>query len=161
MDVAGFSVRNWQFTLVMLLMLMALGFQALRDIPRSEDPELNAPNYAIIAVFPGATPTDVESLVVDPLEARLASLSRLKRMKTNIDGNVAFIALEFEIGVDPEQRYGDVVREVNAARTDLPDEVARLDIIELRPTLVNAFEVALGGPQASTTHKDATNHLKH
>ena len=73
MSPAAFSVRNRPFMVVMLLALMAMGAFALRTIPRAEDPTFPIPTYIVVAVYPGATPVDLEQLVVDPIEKRMAS----------------------------------------------------------------------------------------
>ncbi|NUP10944.1 MAG: efflux RND transporter permease subunit, partial [Polyangiaceae bacterium] len=65
------AVKRWQLTLVVLFGLFCLGLQSLAAIPKAEDPTFPLPNFAVVAVLPGATPSDIERLVVDPLEARL------------------------------------------------------------------------------------------
>jgi multidrug efflux pump subunit AcrB len=78
MKISDFSVRNYQFTIVLFAMLAALGISSWLAIPRAEDPTFPAPTYTIVAVYPGATPTDIERLVIDPIEERLGELDELK-----------------------------------------------------------------------------------
>src|SRR5512138_4009395 len=130
MHVAEFSVRRWQFTLVVFAGVALLGIASLLSIPKSEDPTFPYPNYAIVAVLPGATPSDVERLVVDPLEARLSALDDVKSMRTTIRDGVAAIVLEFVAGSDPARKRDDVLREVSALRPTLPAQLARLDVQE-------------------------------
>ena len=70
MKVAEFSVKNRQFTIVAFIALLAMGVSAVLSIPRAEDPSFPFPNYTVIAVYPGASPTDVEQLVVDRLDTK-------------------------------------------------------------------------------------------
>src|SRR5512138_1021637 len=98
MHVSAFSVSRWQFMLVLFLGLAALGAVSLRDIPKAEDPTFPFPSFAVVAVLPGATPSDLERLVVDPVEARLKALDDLKSMKTRIDDGVAVVMVEFVAG---------------------------------------------------------------
>jgi multidrug efflux pump subunit AcrB len=143
MSLPGFAVRRWQFTLVVFLALIALGIQSLITIPKTEDPSLALANYAIVAVLPGATPTDLERLVVDPIEARLQTLDDLKRVRTTIDAGLAVLQVEFREGVDVDRKKDSVLREVTALRPSLPPELARLDVESFDPSKVNVREVAL------------------
>ena len=70
MKIAEFSVRNYQFTIVVFLMVAALGINALFTIPLAEDPTFAIPTFTVVTVYPGATPADMEQLVVDPIEQR-------------------------------------------------------------------------------------------
>src|SRR5690242_12869362 len=116
---SAFAVRRWQFTLVVFLALVALGVQSLFAIPKSEDPTFPMATFAIVAVLPGATPSDVERLVVDPIEAKLEALDDVKSMQTEIDDGLAVVRLEFRAGVDPDRKRDEVLRETTALRPTL------------------------------------------
>jgi multidrug efflux pump subunit AcrB len=94
MNIAEFSVKRYQFTIVVFVMLMALGISSLLSIPKAEDPSFSSSNFSIVAIFPGATPTDIERLVVEPIERKLRALDDVKTIKTNIEDGVAVIQLE-------------------------------------------------------------------
>ena len=40
MKIAEFSVKNYQFTLIIFVLMIALGVNALINMPRGEDPEM-------------------------------------------------------------------------------------------------------------------------
>ncbi|MGH7730954.1 MAG: efflux RND transporter permease subunit, partial [Candidatus Eiseniibacteriota bacterium] len=143
MKLTEFSVRQWQFTVLLFAMLVALGVAAWSSIPRSEDPPLDFPVYTIVAVYPGASPTDLELLVVKKLEERLNRLERLKSINSRIKDGVATISVEFDWDQNPERKYDEVVREVNAERASLPAELARLDIERASTLNVNIVQAAL------------------
>ena len=71
MKLLDFPVRNWQFTVIVFAMLAALGVSSWLAIPRGEDPPLDVPTFIVIAVYPGASPADLERLVVRDVEERL------------------------------------------------------------------------------------------
>jgi multidrug efflux pump subunit AcrB len=82
--ISDFSVRNRQFTLVIFAMLVALGASALLRIPRAEDPVFPYPNFGVLVVYPGASPSDVEQLVVEPLEKAIKPLEGLKKLQSTM-----------------------------------------------------------------------------
>ena len=71
MKITDIAVKNYQFTLVMFLLLVALGIYSFLSIPQSEDPEFDVPVIPIYAIYPGASPVDLEKLVVDKIEKSL------------------------------------------------------------------------------------------
>ena len=148
MKLTEFSVRHWQFTVVLFAMLAALGVAAWSSIPRFEDPPIEFPAYSIVAVYPGASPTDLERLVVKKLEERLHRLEHLKTLSSRIYDGVATVLVEFDDDQSAERKYDEVVREVNAERSALPAELTRLDIERVTTLNVNIVQVALVSERA-------------
>lgn len=142
-DIAGFAVRRWQFTLVAFALLAALGLNAFFSTPRSEDPHFPLPIVIVQAVLPGAEPSEVEQLVVDPIEQALDGLDSVVQIRSTSQDGVGVVDVEFSYDVDPERKYDEVVREVNALRGTLPDGIARLEIRRARTTEVAIVQVAL------------------
>ena len=100
--------------------------QELQFLPKSEDPTFPFATFAVVAVLPGSSPTDVERLVVDPLENKLNGLEDVKAVRTEIEDGVAVIRVEFRAGSDATEKRDAVLREVGALRPTLPAELARL-----------------------------------
>ncbi|HEY7723762.1 MAG TPA: efflux RND transporter permease subunit, partial [Anaeromyxobacteraceae bacterium] len=148
MNLTAFSVRRWQFTLVVFAGLAALGVSSLLSIPKAEDPTFPYPNFGVVAVLPGAGPGDVERLVVDPIEAQLKALDDVKSIRTEVDDGLAVIRIEFTAGTDPARKRDEVLREVNALRPRLPGEIARLEVDEFNAARVNVIQVALASGTA-------------
>ena len=94
MKIAELSVKHYQFTVLMFTMLVVLGATSWLSIPRGEDPTFPAPNYTVVAVYPGANPTDLEQLVVDKIEERLKAIEDLKDMKATVRDGLAVVLVE-------------------------------------------------------------------
>jgi multidrug efflux pump subunit AcrB len=155
MKLTEFSVKNWQFTVVLFVMLAALGLTSLLTISRGEDPPIDFPTFTIVAVYPGASAGDLERLVVKQMEDTLHGLDDVRSISSNIRPGVARVQVEFEPNEDADKKYDDVVREVNALRSALPPEVARLDIYKASTLDVNIVQVALVSPLASYATLDS------
>src|ERR1700761_1028088 len=143
MRITDFSVKNYQFTLIVFVMLSALGISSLLNMPKAEDPEVNAPTFSIVSIYPGTSPKDMEQLVVKPIEKRLNDMDDVKRIRSTIDDGLAVTQIEFKYEMDPDKKYQDVVREINAIRGELPNDLTSLDIQRQRPSDVNILQVAL------------------
>jgi len=143
MKLLDFPVRNFQFTVVVFAMLAALGVVSWLAIPKGEDPPLDFPSYTVVAVFPGAGPADLERLVVREVEERLDALDHVKKIQSRIENGVATVNVEFEADQDPEKRYDEVLREMNALRPELPADLARFSVEKATTEDVAIAELAL------------------
>jgi multidrug efflux pump subunit AcrB len=148
MKIAELSVKHYQFTVLMFAMFAVLGITSWLSIPRGEDPTFPAPIYTVVAVYPGANPTDLEQLVVDKVEERVKALEDLKDIKSTVVDGLATTRVEFEPSVDADRKYDEVVREVNALRGDLPSDLARLSVMKFSSENVNIAQVALVSERA-------------
>lgn len=138
-----FAVLRWQFTTVVFLLLVALGAYAFSAIPRQEDPTFPIPLTTIIIVYPGTDPVDVERLAVDPIEDALSELDDVQDIRSTSESGLAVIRVQFDWTVDPERKYDEVVREVNALRGSLPEGIASITFRKANPGLVNIVQAAL------------------
>lgn len=149
MKISEYAVKNYQFTLIMFLMAVALGVTTLFTMPRSEDPEIEAPQFAVIAVYPGTNPKDMEELVVDPVEEKIQELEDIKRIKTTISDGLAVFRVEYKYESDPDEKYQELVREVNSLRPELPRDIFSLEVQKFQPSDVNIMQIALISENAS------------
>lgn len=143
MKISEFSVKNYQFTLTVFLAVLSLGVFALLNMPRGEDPEFSAPQFNVIIIYPGTSPEDMEKLIADPFEERIYQLDNIDRIRTSIFDGVAVFIVEYNYGVDTEEKYQEVVREINALRKDLPQDIFDIRIQKFTPTDVNIYQYAL------------------
>jgi multidrug efflux pump subunit AcrB len=143
MSLWNFAVRRWQFTLVVFTFLVALGIASLAGMPRAEDPTFPFPAATITIVYPGADPTDMERVVVKPIEDAINSLENVKKLQSAAMDGVATIHVEFYFGSDPEKKQDEVIRELNRLRPQLPADLARIEVRKANPGLVNIVQMAL------------------
>jgi multidrug efflux pump subunit AcrB len=143
MNITSFSVRNYQFTLIVFVMLALIGVSSLFNMPRGEDPDTEAPSFSAIVIYPGTSPKDMEELVVNPIEKRFNEMDDVKRIRSTIDDGLAVIQIEFKYETDPDKKYQDVIRELDAVRPQLPADILSTDIQRFSPSDVNILQVAL------------------
>jgi len=143
MKITDFSVKNYQFTLVVFVLLVAIGINSLLNMPRGEDPDFKIPYYNIVVIYPGTSPKDMEELVVNPIEKKVNELEDIKHIVTKVDDGLAIIRVECKHGIDPDKKYQDVLREVDGLRGELPRDILGINIMRFSPSDVNIMQVAL------------------
>lgn len=152
MKITDFSVKNYQFTLIVFVMLIAIGVNSLLNMPRGEDPDFAAPNFSVVVIYPGTSPKDMEELVVDPIEKRMNELDDIKRVISRMDDGLAVIQIEFKYESDPDKKYQDVVREMDALKNELPPDIFDINIQKFNPSDVNIIQIGL--LSETTPYKD-------
>jgi Cation/multidrug efflux pump len=155
MKITDFSVKNYQFTLIVFVMLAAIGLHSLFTMPRGEDPDFQSPQFAAIVIYPGTSPADMEDLVVDPIEKKMNELDDIKRISSRIDDGLSVTTIEFKYDSDPDKKYQDVVRELDALRGELPSDILDIRVQKFTPTDVNIIQVALMSETAPYSELEA------
>ena len=143
MNLPRLAIRNYQFSTIVLLLLIGMGLVSILTMPRSEDPQFDFPATLLRVVYPGTNPLDLEKLVVDPIEDSLNELEDVDTIKTDIEDGFAVINIEFVYGSDPDEKYDDVVAAVARIRDRLPDDLRAIDIQKVSPADVNILQLAL------------------
>lgn len=148
MNLPKLSIQNYQFTLIVFVFLVAMGIASFLSMPQREDPALDIANILVVAVYPGANPEDIESQVVDPIEEAINELDDIKEMETTIRDGVSITEVEFIFGVDSDEKYDEVQRQVNGIRNELPSDLYQLNVNKVSTNTVAIFHLALVTDQA-------------
>ncbi len=152
---AKFVIERWQLALILFSLLVVLGISALSNITRAVDPHFPIPVVSIIAILPGADAQDMEETIAKPIEEAVQSLDDIKEVRSNSTDGGSTITVEFtDWSGDVEGYFDDVVREVNAIRETLPQNLQRLEFRKVRTTEAAVLQLALVSETASWRRLD-------
>ncbi|MFY8012170.1 MAG: efflux RND transporter permease subunit [Saprospiraceae bacterium] len=143
MRITDFAVKNYPFTLIVFLLISVIGAFTVINMPRAEDPELNAPIFPVTIIYPGTSPVDIEELVIKPMEKALYGLENIRRLKSIIGDGYAVIRVEFKYGVDVNEKYQELVRELASLKGKLPSDMDLPTVEKVSPSNVNVIQTAL------------------
>lgn len=143
MKLPSLAIKNAQFTMTIIALLVLVGIVSYFNMPRSEDPQFDIPITLIEVVYPGASPTDIETLVVDPLEEEFADIDNIKKIESQIKNGGARLEVTFHYGSDPELAFNKVQLAVSSVKPSLPDGVQDLLVLKATPTAVAIVQLAL------------------
>ncbi len=108
---------------LLTLLILALGFISLKNIQRDIWPEVNFEITTVTGVLPGASPGQVEKLVVRPIEEALGEVDGLKKVFSSASQSLALIAIEIDADArDPKLTNEDIQNAINQI-TSFPAEV--------------------------------------
>ena len=81
-DWMSWPLNHYPITLLIVVMLFALGIFGMYDMPKDEFPQFTIRQGVVVAVYPGATAEEVEAQVARPLERYLFTYGEVNRAKT-------------------------------------------------------------------------------
>jgi multidrug efflux pump subunit AcrB len=153
--ITRFFVDRWQFSAVLFTLLVALGIGAIFSIPKSEDPVTEFPGVSIAVVLPGADAEQMERLVAIPIEDQINEIEDIREIESSSRAGLAVISVEFEWGADAQEKFGEVVREINVVRPTLPDGVVDIRTRRFNPAQAAIVQMALTSDDASFRQLEA------
>lgn len=153
--ITRFFVDRWQFSAVLFTLLVALGIGAIISIPKSEDPVTEFPGVAVAVILPGADAEQMERLVAIPIEDQINGIEDIREIRSASRAGLAVINVEFEWGADAEEKFGEVVREINVVRATLPDGVVDIRMRRYNPAQAAIVQMALTSDDASFRQLEA------
>ncbi|MEM6629503.1 MAG: efflux RND transporter permease subunit [Bacteroidota bacterium] len=134
MNLPKISINNAPFISIMVLILLAIGILSFIGMARSEDPQLSFPGYTINVVYPGTSPEDLEELIADPLEEVIDELDDIDEIRTTIGEGLVNIFAEGSFDIpDFDDKFDEIVREVNTVRPTLPDGIVLFEVTQYKP----------------------------
>lgn len=149
MKITNYAIKNYQFTLIVVLMIAALGVSSMLKMPRAEDPSMNAPTFPVTIIYPGTSPKDMEELVVKPLERKISELEDIDKITTTIQDGLAVLIVEFDYNSNVDNKYQELTREVNNIRKDLPQDIYSVEVQKADPSSVNILQMEFVSENAS------------
>ena len=104
-DIAGRLAKGFltnPLTAVLGAFLILMGYLALSIMPREEDPQIAISGGAVIVPMPGASPKEIENVIINPLERKLREVSGIEHIHGMAMDNVGVVNVMYYIGEDIE-----------------------------------------------------------
>ncbi len=145
MRLGELAVKNRATVFFALVAVVIAGSLAYSTLPRESFPDIEIPNILVYTVWPGASPTDVESQLTDELERELQGLEGIKQITSTSTESVSVVNVEFVSGVDLDFALQKVRDRVNLAKAEFPADAEEPILRELNFSDVPILQVHLSG----------------
>tara|TARA_R100000027_G_scaffold67731_2_gene68260 strand:- start:2741 stop:5860 length:3120 start_codon:yes stop_codon:yes gene_type:complete len=121
-----FFIDRPVFATVLSIVIILAGVASMVSLPISQYPEIVPPEVSVSASYPGANANTISETVASPLEAQINGVDDMIYIRsTASDDGTLSISVTFEVGTDPDQNTINVNNRVQAAISQLPEEVQR------------------------------------
>ncbi len=156
----SFATRHPTSVFVLFALVTVGGILSYRSLPKEAQPEIEIPTISVNTVYPGVSPSDMESLVTRPLEDELNTISDVEELRsTSVEGYSA-ITVEFATSVDMNEALQKVREKVDLARPELPDDAEEPTINEFNLSDVPVMQVNLSGDYGLVRLKEVGEELQ-
>jgi len=124
MNITRLAIDNNRTTLVLLVVLVLLGMQAYKTIPRAYDPGFIIRAAQVITYFPGGSPERVEQLISDKIEKVVQELPELDFVKSESRTGVSIVTVNIkESYADMRPIWDSLRRKIDKVAGELPSGV--------------------------------------
>lgn len=126
---------------VAVIVCLTMAAVSLTEMKTDLLPEMSVPYMLVLTSYQGASPEKVETLVSQPLEAQLGTVSRVKGVTSVSQENFSRVLLEFE----DDTNMDSATVKVNAAiqMTPLPEECGKPTLVQMSMDMVATQYLAL------------------
>jgi len=107
------SLRNPAGIAVVVAVIVVFGFYSLAKLPVQLFPNIEEPVLSIQTAWRAASPQEVESEIVEPLEEVLQGLPGMKHMNANANKGMSWMSLNFGLETDMQQTLIEVISRLN------------------------------------------------
>ncbi|NNM04953.1 MAG: efflux RND transporter permease subunit [Gemmatimonadetes bacterium] len=141
----SFAIDHSTSVILLFIIVAIAGIVTYGRIPKESFPELEIPMIAVSTVYPGVSPSDMETLVTRPIEDELNTIGDIKELtSTSVEGYSSVVA-EFETSVDLDEALQKVREKVDLAKPELPEDAEDPSITEFNFSEVPIMQVNLSG----------------
>lgn len=122
MRLPEFSVKQPIASLMLFLALALLGGFALFRLNVDILPDIDPPVISILTSWYGASASDVETEVTEPIEDVVNSVNNLDTLTSKSMDNLSLISLKFDWGTDLDVASNDIRDRLELAKRNLPKD---------------------------------------
>lgn len=118
----SFFINRRPISWLIIITVAILGIFATLTIPKEIQPEISIPIGTVSTFLPGASPTDVESLITEPLEKEISTIPELKSLSSNSGLGISVLIAEFNTDADIDVAITKLKEKVDFAKSKLPQD---------------------------------------
>ena len=127
MEITRLFIRNPAITAALMALVLVLGLVSLDRLPTQLFPSIDRPVLAVQVFWRSASPREIESEIVEPIERELRGITGMTQLRSWSNNNGAWINMEFELGTDMNQTFTEVSSRLQRVR-GLPADADRPQI---------------------------------
>jgi hydrophobic/amphiphilic exporter-1 (mainly G- bacteria), HAE1 family len=119
-----FALSRPTITIAVFAALVIFGVISFTQLGRSSSPpNTDFPVVAVVASYPGASPQDMERMVIKPIEDQMSGIDNLDEVSGTAQEGLAVVVVQFKVGTDLNLAAVDVQRRVDIARVYMPTDL--------------------------------------
>jgi HAE1 family hydrophobic/amphiphilic exporter-1 len=118
-----FSIQRPIIVSMLFIALAVFGAISYQKLGRSLNPNVTFPVVVVAASYPGASPEEMERLIIKPIEDQIDGIDHLDRMSATAQEGRASVVVQFKLDTNLDFAAIDVQRRVDTARVYMPTDL--------------------------------------
>ncbi|PKI14908.1 efflux RND transporter permease subunit [Colwellia sp. 12G3] len=115
MNLTRAALKNPAAVIVIVVLVMVFGLMSVFKLPIQLTPDIEQPQINISTGWPSAAPSEMESVIIEPIENVVKNTQGVTKVTTNIQRGFGNITLTFDVGADMQKAMLDVINNLNQA----------------------------------------------
>jgi len=156
-ELVEFATRRRVTVAMVTLTFVLFGFIALGNLKVNLLPDLSYPTLTVRTEYTGAAPSEIETLITEPVEEAVGVVKNLRKLKSVSRTGQSDVVLEFAWGTDMDQASLEVRDKMEALQ--LPLEAKAPVLLRFNPSTEPIMRLVLSARDAGESAADAQRHL--
>lgn len=142
--ISKFSVKKPYTVLVGVVLVIVLGVVSFTRMTTDLLPNISLPYVLVMTTYPGASPETVETVVTQPVEAGMATVSNIESISSVSNENYSMVILEFAQSTDMNAVSLEIRESLDQIKSYWDDSVGNPIIIKMNPDMLPVMIAAVG-----------------
>ncbi|MBP9770681.1 efflux RND transporter permease subunit, partial [Candidatus Gracilibacteria bacterium] len=147
----NFFIKKFRITVLIVIGILIWGVISALALPQESTPEVKIPFGIVTVTMPGASPEDMEELIVKKIESRVTNLSGVKQVSSTASNSFAVTTVEFNADEDLKDAIRRLRDAATAAKNDLPADASDPNVNEVSFSSMPVWTMVITGPYDSFT----------
>jgi HAE1 family hydrophobic/amphiphilic exporter-1 len=158
MSLVDFSVRRRVTVLMVTLTFVLFGLIGLGALPVNLLPDLSYPTLTVRTEYTGAAPSEIETLISEPVEEAVGVVKGLRKLKSVSRTGQSDVVLEFAWGTDMDRASLEVRDKLETLR--LPLEAKQPVLLRFNPSTEPVMRLVLASKDEAQDSEAALVRLR-
>ena len=122
MDLIKLSIKRPSVLIVMLTLLLLGGFYSYKLLNYELIPKFEVNVVTISTIYPGASPSEIESTVTKRIEDAVSALENIKKIQSYSYESLSVVVVQLTNDANVDNTLNEAQRKINAIRANLPTD---------------------------------------
>ncbi|MGE3630360.1 MAG: efflux RND transporter permease subunit, partial [Sandaracinaceae bacterium] len=156
---AEVCVKRPVFTWVLVLSLVVVGGASVFGLGVDRFPDIDFPAVVVTVQLPGASPEQVETEVVEPIEEAVSSISGLDQLSSNSFEGLAVVIVQFELEKNSDAAAQEVRDRIDRILPLLPPEIEAPRVERIDPDAAPVMQIAVTSSRSTREITEFADHV--
>ncbi len=147
----NFFIKKFRVTVLIVIAIIIWGITSALGLPQETTPEVKIPFGIITVVMPGASPEDMEEMVIKKVEEKISNLTGIKQITSTASNSFAATTVEFNADEDLKDAIRRLRDSTAGLENDLPEEASAPTVNEVSFSSMPVWTLVVTGPYDSFT----------